>query len=180
MPHGILLTPQRQPTGRTDVTPNLLSIPSRRPEHLPVRRWLVAVAWASLFGAALPAHAQWHVVLHTVSHHFHPSSHSRWNDNNWGLGLRRELGETTALQAGAYHNSNFETSAYLIGEWLPLGSGPLRVGVFGGAVSGYKVPVAAGLVVRAHRGPYSAALRLVPKAYESSSAVASLELGYRF
>jgi len=144
------------------------------------KRLLLACSFTVLCGLAWPAQARWHAVLHTLSHHYHQPSTRHWNENNWGLGLRREVGDTTAVQLGAYHNSNFDTSAYFIGEWTPLELGVLRAGVFGGLVSGYKVPLAAGLVGRAQLGPYSAAVRLVPKAYKSSSAVLSLELGYRF
>ena len=144
------------------------------------RRLLLASSFTILCGLAWPAQARWHAVLHTFSHHYHQPTASRWNENNWGLGLRRDVGDTTAVQLGAYHNSNFDTSAYFIGEWTPLELGVLRAGAFGGVVSGYKVPLAAGLVGRAQLGPYSASVRLVPKAYKSSSAVLSLELGYRF
>jgi hypothetical protein len=122
---------------------------------------------------------RWDLVLHTLTHHFHQPEHARWNNHNWGLALRRTLGQTTALQVGAYHNSNFEYAAYVIGEWLPLQQGPVAAGVFGGLVSGYRYPVAAGLVGRASWGAKSLSLRFAPKVYDTSSAFVSLELGWR-
>lgn len=150
------------------------------PERHPLTHLLAVGVLTALCATAMPAQAQWHGVVHTVSYHFSSPDHGRWNGNNWGLGLRREFSDITALQAGAYRNSNFETTAYVIGEWLPLRHPPLQAGVFGGAVSGYKLPLVAGLVARAQLGRTSAALRFVPKAYKSGSAALALEFGYRF
>lgn len=151
-----------------------------RCERRSKRRHFGAVVVAALCATTFPAQAQWHVVLHTFSYHFQAPTKGRWNEENWGLGLRRDLGETTALQVGAYNNSSFNTSAYIMGEWLPVGVGPIRAGVFGGGVSGYKLPMGAGLAGRAQFGHYSATVRLVPKVYKSGSAALSLELAYRF
>ena len=162
------------------MTLNVSPTTRRLPERHPMAHLLAVGVLMALLATAMPAQAQWHGVLHTVSYHFSPPDHGRWNGNNRGLGLRRELSDITALQAGVYHNSNFETTAYVIGEWLPLRNAPLQAGVFGGAVSGYKLPLVAGLVARAQLGPTSAALRFVPKTYKSGSAAIALEFGYRF
>jgi hypothetical protein len=145
------------------------------------------VLLALLAASASLSHAQdrdlaprWDLVLHTISHHFHQPEQARWNNHNSGLAFRRTLGETTAVQAGAYHNSNFDVSAYLIGEWLPLRHGVVSAGAFGGLVSGYRYPVAAGVLSRVDLGAYNATVRFVPKAYDTSSAFVSLELGWRF
>lgn len=154
-----------------------------------VLAFLMPTAWAAL-SAAIVAGCFWsssasaqepvrrHLVLHTVSHHYHaPATGDHWNAQNWGLGMRQEVGEACALQLGFYRNSNFGETAYVIGEWTPLSVGPLRAGIFGGPVTGYKVPVGGGLVWRLQWGDASTALRFVPKAYKSSSAVMSLEFG---
>jgi hypothetical protein len=52
--------------------------------------------------APRPAWADWGMVLHTVSHHVDPPAAGRWNERNWGLGLRKKLDETRSLQAGGY------------------------------------------------------------------------------
>jgi hypothetical protein len=120
------------------------------------------------------------MVLHTVSHHVDPPAAGRWNERNWGLGLRKKLDETRSLQAGAYRNSNFETSAYLIMDWHLLVTDTLKIGFFGGLVTGYKGPLAAGLTARIDANGVSAALRASPRAHRTGSAVLAFEVGYAF
>jgi hypothetical protein len=130
--------------------------------------------------APASACAGWGLVLHTVSHHVDPPVVGRWNEHNWGLGLRKELDSTKSLQAGAYRNSNFDTSAYLIMDWRLIQTGSLNWGLFGGVVSGYKGPFAAGLTARMESSGISATVRASPKAHRTGSAVIAFEMGYQF
>lgn len=133
-----------------------------------------------LIACALPAQAEWHLVLHTASLHAEQAWQGRWNEQNWGLGVRRSLGPSIAVQAGAYRNSEWKTSGYLVADWTPWHWKPLQAGVFGGLVSGYQLPVAAGLLVRAQGADLDATVRFVPKASRWGSAAMSLEFGWRF
>ncbi|MCT0224378.1 hypothetical protein [Synechococcus sp. CS-1328] len=130
--------------------------------------------------APTPASASWELVLHAVSHHVDPPVVGRWNERNWGLGLRKELDSTRSLHAGAYRNSNFATSVYMIMDWRPIESGSLNWGLFGGVVSGYKGPLAAGLIARMEYSGVSATVRGSPKAHRTGSAVIAFEVGYQF
>jgi hypothetical protein len=126
------------------------------------------------------AWADWGLVLHTVSHHVDPPVAGSWNERNWGLGVRKGLDSTKSLQAGAYRSSNFGTSAYLIMDWSLVQTGSLQWGLFGGLVSGYKGPVAAGLTARIEANGVSATVRASPKAHRTGSAVIAFEMGHQF
>ena len=72
----------------------------------------------------------WHINLHTVSHHFSERQHGKkWNEENLGLGLRREFSNDFSVQAGFYRNSIDRWSTYAIGEYTPLTFGNLHSGV---------------------------------------------------
>ena len=102
-----------------------------------MKRALAALALA----AALPAHAEVWGVVNTVSYHSDRSCYScdegKLNQANWGAGLEFRR-EDLALQVGGYRNSFGRNTAYLIGMWQPIKSGPASAGAFLGAATGYQ------------------------------------------
>jgi hypothetical protein len=113
-------------------------------------------------------------ILHTVSYHFDRSQD--WNEQNYGVGYRHCIGQGLSLQGGYYHNSYYRDTFYLIvqREWHLAGA--IRGGVFAGGVTGYSVPVAAGLMVSAN----DLTMRFVPPVGSQTSGVIAFELNKAF
>lgn len=103
----------------------------------------VLIIMALLFSSA--AHAgEWGLVIHGASYHFQQRNYIPYNQANDGFGLRYAFDDKWSAQAGHYRNSlsfpgyNF-FSNYGIVEYMPysFAGGNLRLGGFGGLVSGY-------------------------------------------
>jgi hypothetical protein len=109
----------------------------------------------------------WHLVLHAHSWHASHPPGTRWNEDNWGLGLRRELGPDWAWQVGAYRDSLKKTSTYVLADWTPWRFDSLVIGGGVGLITGggYEdsVKPAAELVVRYQLERLSATIRVFPK-----------------
>ena len=124
----------------------------------------------------------WHINLHTVSHHFSERKHGKtWNEENLGLGIRREFSSNFSVQAGFYRNSIDRWSTYAIGEYTPLTFGNLHSGVYAGLRTNYTSPVmaAAGALVRWQGERYSVTVRAAPKTCGQCSAFIALEFGWK-
>ncbi|MDN5505499.1 MAG: hypothetical protein L0H10_17050 [Comamonas sp.] len=124
----------------------------------------------------------WHINLHTVSHHFSERKHGKtWNEENLGLGIRREFSSNFSVQAGFYRNSIDRWSTYAIGEYTPLTFGNLHSGVYAGLRTNYTRPVmaAAGALVRWQGERYSVTVRAAPKTCGQCSAFIALEFGWK-
>jgi hypothetical protein len=137
---------------------------------------------------ASQAYAQdWHVQVHGLSYHQVRTQPNgvKWNELNWGLGLRYQATESLDVQAGMFRNSQYRDSTYAIATWLPLGvTEAVRVGAFAGAVNGYRLrdgkPVAAGgLAARWQGERFSVTARLLPKHPKSDTGAMTLELGIK-
>lgn len=142
----------------------------------------VAALAAAILSPAANAQSSWHLQLHTVSHHLNDRANGReWNENNAGIGVRRDFGPDWSAQVGAYRNSIDKTSAYALAEWTPLQVGQLSAGAFAGIRTNYTKPVqpAAGALVRWQGEQASITVRLSPKAGNTGSAVIALELGWK-
>lgn len=128
-------------------------------------------------------HEGWHLTLHTFSHHFNERKNGKqWNNDNFGIGLRREFSSDFSVQAGAFRNSLDKWSTYAIGEYTPLAWGDFRAGLHAGVRTNYSKPVmfAGGALVRWQKDRYSVTLRAAPKVCGSCANVVTLELGFRF
>ena len=124
----------------------------------------------------------WHINLHTVSHHFSERKHGKtWNEENLGLGIRREFSSDFSVQAGFYRNSIDRWSTYAIGEYTPLAFGNFHSGVYAGLRTNYSRPVmaAAGALVRWQGERYSVTVRAAPKICGQCSAFIALEFGWK-
>lgn len=128
-----------------------------------------------------------HVQIHGLSYHSvrTQANGDKWNERNDGIGLRYQINETLDAQIGVYNNSQFRTSKYAVATWLPVEVGVVRVGVFGGVVTGYSyrnggaIP-AGGLAARWQGERLSVTSRFVPKVPQNASSVFSVELGVKF
>lgn len=143
----------------------------------------------------------WGLQVHVASVQPTQRAGAPWNGSNDGFAVRYAFDDTFALQAGHYRNEhtvqgyNFFAN-YAYGDYTPLHFGPVRLGVFAGAVSGYddycltgakvaamkEVGVApkAGLVGRYQWRLFNGTLRLNPALRHAGPASLSAELGFSF
>lgn len=112
------------------------------------------------------------------------SKHSRDGYCEWnpGIGVRIDRGEWAGWAAGVYRNSLCRTSVYVAREWTHQVAGPLHVGVFAAAVTGYRYAVIPAvlpeLVLRFDR--FEAALVVQPLDLDQSPALVAAQLRFRF
>ena len=146
-----------------------------------MKRIVTALALAA---CAISASAQTSIVLHGLSHHFTERANGKqWNQQNLGVALRYSVNDELSLQGGVYRNSEFRTSVYALADITPLHIGPVSVGGFLGAATGYEARTAtpiAGAVVRVQIDRVALSARFAPRAGVGGSAVASVEVGYSF
>jgi hypothetical protein len=131
--------------------------------------------------------SQWSMQLHGASwpsddRSKYDDSGRDWNEVNLGIGLRYELSPVWAVQAGVYHNSVDKTSAYVIGDWLPMQAGSFKLGLFVGGVTGYSayaVTPAGGVVARHEFGKFSATWRAMPPIPKRTPLTVGFEIGIK-
>ena len=145
-----------------------------------MKKYLLAAAIA--LASTLSAAADYAVVVHGASHHFTQRAQGEWNQSNLGLALRAEFDKDLSAQVGFYRNSEYRTSVYALADYTPLHLGPVSLGGFAGVATGYAKPIVpvAGAVARLQLGRTALALRLAPKSGIGGSAVASIELAFKF
>ena len=154
------------------------------------RSFLAGIAFATLSAHpwANAEEAHWRLVLHVRSWHASAPPHITWNEDNLGIGLRRQRSPDWAWQVGAYRNSLSRASAYGLSDWTPWHAGRWSVGLSAGAVvGGYqeRFKPAVGLYGQWQHVRWGAALRIFPKPplgrYPElhRSAVTALELSWR-
>lgn len=102
--------------------------------------------------------AEAYVELHGASRHF--LTESEYNEQNYGVGIRVERKDGTAVMAGVYRNSYDHTSLYAsVGQYMRRG--PLQVGFEAGLVTGYPMGAAVPVgCLSAKMGPVR--VRLLP------------------
>ena len=90
----------------------------------------------------LPAQAADWLVVSGLSHHFQPDRRD-WREVNPGLGLERDSDEYPGLSwtAGYFRNSYDRHTVYAGARWMPWQLGPVHVGGYALAASGYPSPV---------------------------------------
>ncbi len=132
--------------------------------------------------AKTQAQSRWSVAIHGVSYHLHSSDSTgyRFNDLNYGLGLRRQFPHDLAVQAGFYYNSQRRISEYALLDWLPLKLDIVRLGAFIGTVNHYKygqgkfLP-AGGIALQVPIGQANLITRFVPSYKSVNTAFWSFE-----
>lgn len=138
---------------------------------------ILLALWAPLAKAQEPS---WHLQLHGLSKHSDEKAVGKWNERNWGAGVRYQHSPTWGVQGGTFRNSYDRQSVYAIVDYTPLLGG--SVGVFGGVASGYKNegPLIGGLLLRWQGERVSISARIIPKVRKEHTAVIALEAGWRF
>jgi hypothetical protein len=140
--------------------------------------WAFCAMHALCVGYVFAADAEkssWSLQLHGLSWHASDPPHEsarKWNEFNVGLGLRYTHSDDWSTQFGLYKNSNNQTTAYAVAQYVPLRIGPMRGGVFAGLASGYRKIYAAGFM--ATIGAFS--VRVIP-AFDNRPTSVGIELG---
>jgi hypothetical protein len=83
--------------------------------------------------------------VHLAAYH----AEAGYSNDTPGVGLLCRSNEDWRVAAGTYLNSLKKQSTYVGAAWQPWSVGPARVGLFGGAVTGYRdgvIPFGAGVV----------------------------------
>lgn len=111
-----------------------------------MKRILTALALAAAAAAHADTFTNCGLHVHVAAYHSQPG----FNTATPGLGVICDIPiEDTRAAAGVFRNSIGRTSAYAGLAWQPLHIGPASIGVFGGAITGYReypLLMAAGLV----------------------------------
>ena len=120
--------------------------------------------------------------FHGFSYHSEgPSDMRRWNERNWGLGVRYHISEELSLQGGRYRNSLHKTSWYAGVNWFPLDLGNgYHAGAFAMLATGYNSPVNGGLALEKRHKNSIITLRGVPPVPDVTPAIIAIEAGVRF
>jgi tetrahydromethanopterin S-methyltransferase subunit B len=120
-----------------------------------LRRALLYLALGFLLGqitlplVALIASAQDYLVTTVTSFHF--DRNKDYNEKNLGLGIERRFSETWSASTGYFRNSFNRDTVYVFAGYTPIEVYGWRVGMVGGAVSGYDrriTPWLTGLIMR--------------------------------
>lgn len=135
---------------------------------------------------------QWWGNLNLGSHHFGDSSDflapgESFNEFNPGLGVEVQWRPAHALAAGYFLNSLDEDSFYAVYHYTPIPLGRyVRVGAFGGAVTGYPgyndggLAPAGGLIGKVEGQRFGANVFLLPPLEDVTPTTLGLQLKYRF
>ena len=83
-------------------------------------------------------------TITVASHHF---PNHNYNQTNPGVGVECDVDSTFLYGIGEYQNSFYHRSYYGMVGYTPYHYKNIGLGVFGGAVSGYKSPVDGGLLL---------------------------------
>jgi hypothetical protein len=121
------------------------------------------------------------LVVHTVSKHI--GTDVKFNEANFGLGIRLPYNEDLSFESGFYRNSHSRISVYGLADYTPLHLGPVRAGLYGAIVTGYPIaPVApaAGLVSHITFAPVTVTLRYLPDLHPKVTSAVALSIGIAF
>jgi hypothetical protein len=119
--------------------------------------------------------AQDWLVLSGYAIHLDHARHC--NSFTKGIGVEKVLSENRRLSIGAYDNSNCNTSTYAAAAWTPLHLGSVHLGVIGGLVTGYRVPLlpAGGMVASFERRTWGVNVIGIPPTGASGKGVLWLQ-----
>ena len=98
---------------------------------------------------AMVVQAKDYAVATVTSFHF--DRNKDYNEKNLGLGIERRFSETWSASTGYFRNSFNRDTVYVFAGYTPIEVYGWRVGMVGGAVSGYDrriTPWLTGLIMR--------------------------------
>lgn len=111
-----------------------------------MKRLFIAIAVLASMSAQAEGLIPDALVVHGASLHSKPRpSGKAWNEVNYGLAAVWNVGEDTSLQAGAYKDSVFKPTAYVLVNYMPIHLGDMQLGGFVGAKVSDKVMPVIGL-----------------------------------
>lgn len=128
-----------------------------------------------------------HMQVHGLSYHQERTqiNGKKWNELNYGIGVRYQATKSTDVQLGIFRNSQYNNSVYAITTWLPLEiTNSIRIGVFAGTANGYFlnngnfIPVG-GIATRWKGERFSVTSRFLPKTDNTQTSVIAFELGIK-
>ena len=146
-----------------------------------MKKLLVALALSfPLFVGATELSLQLHGFSWHASAELAPKKEGRWNESNFGVGMRAQFNEDFAVQAGYYRNSMFKDTFYAVVNYTPVHIGRVALGVFGGPASGYNVPVVGGAMMNVNFDQSVLTLRVIPEIKNTTPSVIAVEYGMKF
>lgn len=119
------------------------------------------------------------IQLHVGSYHAEPG----YNNDTPGIGALCPVDGDWSLAAGAYFNSVRKQSFYAGAAWQPVRLGPVKAGLYGGGVTGYRDEVSPFLAfaLSAPIGPaFGVHLIAVPEVEGITPAFAALSFSVKF
>jgi hypothetical protein len=118
------------------------------------------------------------VQLHVAAYHAAPG----YRGDTPGVGALCDAGGDLRVAAGTYLNSQRKQSAYVGWAWQPIALGVARVGVYGGMVSGYRIPLlpVAGAVVSVPLGRVTAHMLIIPEVRDITPTTAAVSFSFKF
>lgn len=148
---------------------------------LRARDFLLGLAVGLLIAIACSGRSQDYLVVNGLVAHLQGTYCN--NRITKGLGYEHADG-AWRYAVGFYDNSNCRWSTYAAAAWLPLylQSVNVRLGIIGGAVTGYtsSVTPAGGLALSSEEGRYGYNVIFIPPMSESSPGVFWLQFKYRW
>jgi hypothetical protein len=143
----------------------------------------VGLALPGLAAAQTPLDQAW---VNAGFYSLHFKRDEGLQDFNPGLGVEWPLDDTFSLTAGAFYNSDRETSGYLGLYMMPLRWGPAKFGVVTGVFSGYPnyfggraFPAILPVVAIEGRN-WGLNVALIPEIKDQLHGAISFQLKYRF
>ena len=119
------------------------------------------------------------IQLHIAAYHAEPG----YNNATPGIGALCPINGDWSLAAGTYFNSLRQQSVYAGAAWQPVRLGPVKAGLYGGGVTGYRDEISPFLAL-ALSVPLSktidAHLIAVPKVEGITPAFAALSFSVNF
>ena len=137
-----------------------------------MRNFLLGCFVASAFWLAYHSAAQDYIIGSGIALHLDRAHHC--NSITSGLGYEHSQSENWRYQVGFYRNSQCRWSTYIAEAWLPIKLAALKLGLIGGAVTGYSAPILpAGGLVASYEPKNSPGFNLIfiPPAGESGKGV---------
>lgn len=139
----------------------------------------ITIILATLLATAA-AHASERCAAHVHLAAYH--AEAGYNNETPGLGVLCDFSEDVRVGAGAYHNSLERASVYAGATWQPLRVGLVKLGAFGGIVTGYRtsaMPFAAA-VASIPAGPVELHIIAIPPVQNVTVLTLAASVSFKF
>jgi hypothetical protein len=119
------------------------------------------------------------IQLHVAAYH----AEAGYNNDTPGIGALCPINGDWSLAVGTYFNSLRKQSVYAGGAWQPVRLGPMKAGLYGGGVTGYRdvvVPFLALSLSVPIGSAFGVHLVAGPKVYGITPTFAALSFSVKF